>query len=146
MKLKYSFLLFIGFLFFACKNTDSDNGMSKVFLRQNNSTEQLPYAELKMPAKVDMGVFEGDQLKKSTTILIQNIGNDTLYIHGAQVECDCTELHLNDSVVAPYMSTSIDVTLDLSEYPNDTIYKTFGVLSNSRTGNVIRCDVFGLRK
>lgn len=146
MKLKYSFLLFIGFLFLACKNTDSDNGMSKVFSRQNNSTEQLPYAELKMPAKVDMGVFEGDQLKKSTTILIQNIGNDTLYIRGAKAECDCTELHLNDSVVAPYRSTSIDVTLDLSEYPNDTIYKTFGVLSNSRTGNVIRCDVFGLRK
>ena len=141
----------LSFAFIGCKQQASpvavtEQGPSKVFTKAQAETEQLPYAEINMPKKVNMGIFEGSELKKTTTIKTGNIGTDTLYLRGAQAECECTEHQLRDSVVPPHSSTSIEVTLDLSDYPNDTIYKTFGVISNSRTGNVTRCDVFGVRK
>jgi len=139
-------ILFLGLsLLSACKGGDKP---SAVFdnERESQSAEQKPHAHLSISENIDLGVFTADNLKKEATILITNTGNDTLYILSAQPECDCTTAEVLDSVVAPLKSGRLAVTLDLSDYPNDTIYKTVGIISNSVPDRVVRFNLVGVRK
>ena len=105
-----------------------------------------PYAELIVPERVDMGVFEGDNLKKTTTLQLSNVGTDTLFILSVIPDCDCTGVVYVDSVVAPQSRGRLELSLDLSGYPADTIYKDVGILSNNRKGRSQKITVFGLRQ
>ncbi len=105
-----------------------------------------PYAELKVPAKVDMGTFTNAELKKTTTLLVENTGTDTLYISAALPDCDCTEILYLDSVIAPGHNGQLTTSLDLTTYPSDTIRKEIGILSNDYKERVKRVMLIGLRQ
>lgn len=116
---------------------------------QSIAEEQVPvrpYAELQMPDNVDMGVFEGDHTVRSITLQMANIGTDTLYVLGVQPECECTTIADLDSIVPPHVNGHVTVQLDLTDYPTDTIWKSFSIISNDRNGQVKTVTVFGVRK
>lgn len=102
--------------------------------------DSLPehFARLEVPATLDIGQFSEFSPLMSTTILIKNSGNDTLYVLGVVPECDCTELTLLDSIIPPCSSGRVQVKQDLSLYPADTIRKDFSIISNSYDERVRR--------
>ena len=105
-----------------------------------------PYAELRVPQTVDLGIFQGEDMKHSVTIALTNLGNDTLVILKVLPDCDCVEVERYDSLVAPGQHGCLTTSLNLTDYPADTIYKELGILSNSRSGNVTRITLFGLKQ
>ena len=105
-----------------------------------------PYAELQVPLKVDMGVFEGEQMVKETTIQLTNTGTDVLYILGAQPDCYCTEVVYIDSVIPAGQRGRLTIRQDLSDFPADTIRKEFGIISNDRREQVKHVMVYGVRR
>lgn len=104
------------------------------------------YAKLVVSPTIDLGVFEGDNMRKTATLLLTNMGTDTLHILGAQPECDCTTLQVLDSTISPHSNGRLEVTLDLTGYPNDTIYKEVAIISNDIQEHVKRFNLKGLVK
>lgn len=123
--------------------TDDDGSRPVV---QSSSVPSVPYADLVIAQTVDMGTFEGDQLKKTMELTFENKGTAPLVITHAMPDCDCTEILAIDSVVAPNATGSVTVSLDLSGYPADTIRKDFGILSNDYQERATRVTLLGLRK
>ena len=105
-----------------------------------------PYAALTVSPTIDLGEFTSDEMKKTATILVSNTGTDTLYIRGVQPDCLCTEAEVLDSVIAPRSNGRLQVSLDLTDYPEDTIYKEVAILSNDYRDNVKRFMLRGLKK
>jgi len=106
-----------------------------------------PKAILHVPLRVDMGDFDYEHLKKSVTLQLSNHGNDSLYIINAYPECDCVEVELADSVIAPLSNTHMDVSLNLEGYlPGDTIVKKIVICSNNADERYVRVALVGILK
>lgn len=89
-------------------------------------------ARIECPRVVDMGVFDYKTPVKSTTIEFSNNGDAPLYINAVVAECECTKILSVDSIVQPQGKGNIVVSLDLSEYLTDTIYKAIHIISSDR--------------
>ena len=134
----------------ACKKSSSASVVTEsekqgVF-KKNTDAVPEKHAQLVVTSRIDMGVFEGEELVKSSMMSLTNAGNDTLYLLSAQPECDCTTVEIIDSVVPPKANGRLKVTLDLTTYPSDTIYKDIDIISNSYGNRVQRFMVYGIRK
>lgn len=104
------------------------------------------YARLEVPTEVDLGVFDLDHIVKSQIVKFRNTGNDTLYVLAAMPECDCTEVELLDSAIAPQAMGRVRASLNLNDYPADTIRKDFGIISNNYGERVVRVTLVGVRQ
>lgn len=111
-----------------------------------NENEQPGNAILEIPERVDMGEFEGPYYKKFVNIEFKNTGTDTLYIHTAVPDCDCTELEVVDSIVAPQNTGLIKAYLDLSGFPEIESEKQFFVLSNNSKTKAVYVTLVGRKK
>ena len=137
MKVRYSLLLLMVLLaIVSCKNKSEAPATLKGVENAEEIIAARPHAQISIPAEVDMGIFQGSEMKKTVDIQVENIGNTPLYINYLSPECNCTEVSVKDSVVAPGATTQIHATLDLSGYPADTIRKNFSVISNSQKKHV----------
>ena len=144
--MKIRFLLFICGIVAAivsCQQTGNKSSAEQDAVTEQRPT--VPYAEVNIPQNVDMGIFEGDELVKSVTLQMSNLGTDTLYVLGVEPECDCVQILDYSSKVAPNVNGHVTVQLDVSEY-SDTVRKVFGIISNDRLERVKRVTVFGVRK
>jgi hypothetical protein len=144
MKIFKTLNLILGICFLVgCHGNQRQN---KVTMEENTELSVKPRAILTVSSPIDMGEFQGDELKKTNTISIRNTGNDTLYIIGAEPDCLCTEVQVIDSVIAPLSNGRLRISLDLTEYPSDTIYKDVAIISNDSKDRVKRFQVMGIRK
>ncbi len=143
---KSLFISILGVALISCtSNSTKPESVAKAEVAEQQAPSR-PYAELHVPQTIDMGVFEGDQLVKETTIQLTNTGTDDLVILGAQPECNCTQILYIDSVIPAGQRGRVTVSQDLSEYPADTIRKQFGILSNDRHEQVKRITLIGVRR
>lgn len=127
----------------SCQQTGNNSSAEQDIVTEQRPTG--PYAEVNVPLKVDMGTFEGDELVKTATLQLGNIGTDTLYVLGVEPECDCVQILDYTSKVAPHVNGHVTVQFDVSEY-SDTVRKVFGIISNDRLERVKRVTLFGVRK
>ena len=131
MKTKYILTAVLAVMLTACGGkTSSEN-------------EQPGNAILEIPERVDMGEFEGPYYKKFVNIEFKNVGTDTLYIFSVLPECDCTELEVVDSIVAPQKSGIIKAYLDLSGYSSLETEKSFIVSSNNKKARRVYVTLVG---
>ena len=93
-----------------------------------------------------MGDFTEPHYKKFVDISFKNAGTDTLHIIAAVPDCDCTEIEVLDSAVAPNHKGRLRAYLDLSEYPSDINRKRFFVLSNNRDAKAVYVTLVGNKK
>ena len=112
-----------------------------------NPAETIPSAKLYIPRRVNLGDFDANNIKKSATLELRNIGDDTLYILAVRPDCDCVEVATVDSVVAPGAATSVHASLDMSDYLlGDTVVKQFVITSNSANERHVRVSLVGVLK
>lgn len=144
MKPVYIIILLLTSLLVGCKQSPK-NVFEKGSLSDGS---HLPdkYAQLEAPTEVDLGIFDADHLIKSQTIEFRNTGNDTLFVLAAMPECECTEVELLDSAIAPHALGRIRASLNLEGYPADTIRKDFGIISNNYGERVVRVTLVGVRQ
>ena len=143
MKIRYSVLCLAAFLvFLSCQNNQKKEE-TPARLRVSGSGVQRPYAQISVPLEVDMGTFQGNEMKKTVDIQVENVGDGPLQIGYLSSECDCTTVSVVDSVVAPGAATLLHATLDLSGYPADTIRKQFSIISNSLKDRVVTITLKG---
>lgn len=145
MKVKlFLFVFAVSIVLFAC------GGQSQRIQEPSESTQDQvpvrPYAELQVPLKVDLGVFEDGQMVKESTIQLTNTGTDTLHILGAQPDCYCTQIVYFDSVIPAGQRGRLTFTQDLSDFPADTIRKEFGIISNDRREQVKHITIVGVKR
>lgn len=101
---------------------------------------------LQIDTLVDMGDFEGPRFKKFTTIPYSNVGTDTLYILSCMGSCECVELVVSDSVLAPGASGTITAYLDLTEKPLRTNEQPFFILTNDPVRHETDVVLVGTKK
>lgn len=101
---------------------------------------------LQIDTLVDMGDFEGPRFKKFTNIPYSNVGTDTLYILSCMASCECVELIVSDSVLAPGASGTITAYLDLTEKPLRTNEQPFFILSNDPVRHETDVVLVGTKK
>ena len=133
---KYFSFALLSVLLSACANTEK-----KAPLGGGGSNAVLEIAE-----EVDMGDFTEPDYKKSVDINFRNTGTDTLHIISAVPDCDCTEVEILDSTVAPNHEGRLRASLDLSEYPIDENRKRFFVMTNNREARAVYVTLIGNKK
>lgn len=133
--------LLIGIILCGCNRSKSPS-TNVVFV--SNEPPTVPYAELLVADEVAMGIFTGDSMKRQVDVMMENTGNDTLYIRNVLPQCDCTEIVSFDSIIPAGEKGSVIVSLDLTGYPADTIRKEIGILSNDRHERVKRVELIGI--
>jgi len=101
---------------------------------------------LQIDTIVNMGDFEGPRFKKFTNIPFSNVGTDTLYILSCMGSCECVELVVNDSMLAPGASGTITAYLDLSEKPLRTNEQPFFILTNDPVHHETDVVLVGTKK
>lgn len=143
MKICYCLLCLVAAsVLVSCKDKqESVTRVSKVF--KEDTIPARPHAKIMVPKEVDMGVFQGNEMIKTIDVKVENAGEDTLYINYLSPECDCTEVSVVDSAVAPGAATVLHAKLDLSGYPADTISKRFSIISNSLKDHVATITLKG---
>ncbi len=147
MKSNLSVLLFSGLcLLTSCNQSAKPKVQEEQVIAQTQQVPDRPYAQFEIAPRLDLGVFEGDHLKQSKDIMFTNTGTDTLRVISAVPECDCTEVLYMDSIVAPHSNGRMTISLDLSSYPQDTIYKDIGIVTNSYKDHASTFTIFGVRK
>lgn len=142
MNIRYfivSLFLLIGII--ACKQTANEHPTSVAI---QDSLE--PYAELRIREKVDLGLFNANNMEKSVGLELANVGTDTLYILGVLPDCDCTTLQLADSVIPPHSATVLTASLNLTEYLSGKTVKQFSILSNNKNNRVTRVTLIGTKE
>ena len=144
MELRILLILFSGILLLSGCHQPKNSQTTVTVTAEESPSE--PYAKLVVSPTIDLGIFEGDDMKKTATLLLTNMGTDTLHILSVQPECDCTTLQVLDSAIAPHSNGRIEATLDLTGYPNDTIYKEVAIISNDYQEHVKRFNLKGLVK
>jgi hypothetical protein len=72
------------------------------------------------------------------------VGSDTLVIFGAQPECSCTTAHVIDSIIPPHGTGRMEVSMDVTGYPVDTLYKDINIVSNHHNGQVVSFRLMGV--
>ena len=138
MKKKISLLavpLLLFSLFVACKSEQPSKPL------KTSGIENRPYAIIDIADRVDMGIFDADTARKERTITFTNTGNGTLYVNHVLPECDCTVVLDYDSIVEPQQKGRIVVSLDMTGYVADTIYKTVNILSNDRDRRLVAVNL-----
>lgn len=144
MSIRTLFILFSGLLFLSGCQNKKNKEPEVTIIEEEVPTE--PFAKLVISPKIDLGVFEGSNKMKSTTLMLTNVGTDTLHIIGAQPDCDCTTIHHVDSIIPPRGNGLIELTLDLTNYPADTIYNEVAIISNDYQERVKRFYLVGVNK
>ena len=127
-----------------CKQTKSADDAQTVSQTSEKEVDEKPYAEISISPVIDMGVFKEGELKKSTLISLTNVGTDTLVIFGATPECECTTANVIDSVIPPHATGRMEVSLDVTGYPVDTLYKDINIVSNDKNGQVKTFRLMGV--
>lgn len=144
MKIRYCLLCMVAVLLFtSCKEKQEPTTRLKGVENAEAVIAARPHPQIVVPTEVDMGTFQGDEMKKEVDIKVENTGNDSLYINHLSPECDCTDVSIVDSVIAPGAATLVHATLDLSGYPADTIRKRFSIISNSLKDHVATITLKG---
>lgn len=110
------------------------------------SAEQSGDARLEIETRIDMGDFEGPNFKKFTNVFFRNTGSDTLIVYAVTPMCDCTEVILKDTVLAPGQMGIIEAYLDLSAYPVKTTEKEFSIWSNNADEKEVFVTLVGTKK
>jgi len=98
-----------------------------------------PRAVLVEPLHVDRGEVEPDQVQKLQWTL-RNDGDATLNIESLEPTCYCTTVKPEAWDVAPGGTTTIDVTIDPSDFVG-TIHKGFVLETNDPTAGKMETDV-----
>lgn len=101
------------------------------------------FAHIVAPEVVDMGVFNHETPKKTTEIEIGNTGEALLHIKSVLSQCECTQILSVDSVLRPGEKGTIVVSMDLSKYLADTIYKQINVISSDPERHVLPIELMG---
>lgn len=94
---------------------------------------------------IDIGdMYQGQKIGR--TVIIKNIGNDTLKITGVKAQCGCTATLIDKKEVAPNDSAKLDITFDSQSWLGKVtkqVYITSNDTSNSKltlqlTANIIQ--------
>lgn len=101
-------------------------------------------AHLDIAERVDMGDFYEPRYKKYVTVPFRNTGTDTLHIAVVEPECECTEIVLKDTVLAPGASGTLDAYLDLLDYPSIQVEKPFFIISDA-DNRIVYVSLVGIR-
>lgn len=120
------------------KRSTQDDGGGLKFIEP---TENDKFARLEVPEIVDMGIFDYETPIKTTEIVFRNSGDEKLCINGVVPECECTRIIRVDSVVPPKGIGKIVVSLDMSKYLADTIFKAIHIISNDPDKNVFEVNL-----
>ena len=145
MKKKY--LLFLLPLIVCCKQANKQTDAAEQVVDQTaQPTTESPKAVMRVPLSVDMGEYFAGTEPKTEKLLLENVGNDTLRIFKIMPDCDCTEASVSDTIIAPGQSTSLFVSLDLSEFVPAEIEKQFVIFSNNDENQYVRVTLKGIRK
>lgn len=143
-------LILTAVLFFAalagCKNSPSTSQGESGELQSSEMTDIPKFAKIVAPEVVDMGIFDKEHSIKIADVEVLNSGESTLFIRSVVPECDCTEILSVDSLVEPHEIGKIVVSLDMTKYPADTIYKTIHILSNDPECRVLNVNLMADRR
>lgn len=140
MKYKTDFLIAMVSLILVLSACNSGSQREVRFPQMTGASDDK-MACLYAPDLVDMGVFDYKTPIKTTEIEFGNIGNATLVVSSVVAECECTKILSVDSIVQPMGKGKIVVSLDMTGYMNDTIYKPIYVISSDPDKHVYTIDL-----
>lgn len=143
MKSKTKFLGAVGSIILAltgCTGGQTNDQKDSQFPQTTGPSDNM-MAHIDAPQIVDMGVFDYRTNLKTAEIEIGNTGEAPLIISSVVAECECTKILSVDSVVQPRERGKITVSLDMTGYMNDTIYKPIYVISSDPDKHVYLIDL-----
>lgn len=100
----------------------------------------LPILTFPNGTTYDWGIVKPKDNPLNAEVLLTNTGSDTLKITNVQPTCGCTNAPLRKDVLAPGESTSIMVTLAISNY-DGPIHKVIRVFSNDPSKSVVELNL-----